>query len=55
MDFQKYNIKEKKSFSTVKDTQKGSKLHGEEKRKEGDRGDQEEKRGNQKRREQASQ
>ena len=30
-------------------------LHGEEKREEGDRGDQEEKRGNQKRRERASQ
>ena len=30
-------------------------LHGEEKREEGDRGDQEEKRGNQKGREQASQ
>ena len=29
-------------------------LHGEEKREEGDRGDQEEKRGNQKRREEAS-
>ena len=30
-------------------------LHGKEKREEGDRGDQEEKRGNQKRRQQASQ
>ena len=30
-------------------------LHGEEKREEGDRGDQEEKRGNQKKRDQASQ
>ena len=30
-------------------------LHGEEKREEGDRGDHEEKRGNQKQREQASQ
>ena len=30
-------------------------LHGEEKREEGDRGDQEEKRGNQKQREQSSQ
>ena len=44
-----------KSFSTVRDTQRGSELHGEEKREEGDRGDQEEKRGNQKGREQASQ
>ena len=32
-----------KSFSTVRDTQRGSQLHGEEKREEGDRGDQEEK------------
>ena len=32
-----------KSFSTVRDTQRGS--HGEEKREEGERGDQEEKRG----------
>ena len=44
-----------KNFSTVRDTQRGSELHGEEKREEGDRGDQEEKRGNQKRGEQASQ
>ena len=44
-----------KSFSTVRNTQRGSQLHGEEKREEGDRGDQEEKRGNQKRRKQASQ
>ena len=44
-----------KSFSTVRDTQRGTQLHGEEKRKEGARGDQEEKRGNQKEREQASQ
>ena len=44
-----------KSFSTVGDTQRGSQLHGEEKREEGDRSDQEKKRGNQKRREQASQ
>ena len=41
-----------KSFSTVRDTQRG--LHEEEKREEGDKGDQEEKRGNQNRREQAS-
>ena len=40
-----------KIFSTVRFTE----LHGEEKREEGDRGDQEEKRGDQKRREQASQ
>ena len=45
-----------KSFSTVRNTWRGNtELHGEEKREEGDRGDQEEKRGNQKRREQASQ
>ena len=44
-----------KRLSTMRDTQRGSELHGEEKRQEGDRGDQEEKRGNQKGREQASQ
>ena len=44
-----------KRFSTVKDTQRFTELHGEEKRKEGDSSDQEEKRGNQKGREQASQ
>ena len=45
-----------KSFSTVRDTQRGTQeLHGEEKREEGDAGDQEEKRENQKGREQASQ
>ena len=43
-----------RSFSTVMDTQKGSQSYM-EKREEGDRGDQEDKRGNQKRREQASQ
>jgi len=43
-----------KSFPTVRDTQRGSQLHGEEKREEGNRGD-EEKRANQKGREQASQ
>ena len=37
-----------KSFSTVRDTQRGSQLHGEEKREEGDRGDQDEMRWNQK-------
>ena len=42
-----------KSFSTVRDTQRG--LHEEEKREEGDKGDQEEKRVNQKGRKQASQ
>ena len=42
-----------KSFSTVRDTQRG--LHEEEKREEGDKGDQEEKRGNQKGRDQSSQ
>ena len=44
-----------KSFSTVGHPERFTELHGEEKREEGDRGDQEEKRGNQKRREQASQ
>ena len=44
-----------KGFSIVRDTQRGSQLHGEEKREEGDRGDQDEMRWNQKRREQASQ
>ena len=44
-----------KSFSTVKDTQRFTELHREEKREEGDRGDQDEMRWNQKRREQASQ
>ena len=44
-----------KRFSTVRDTQRGSELHGEEMREEADRGDQEEKRGNQKGREQSSQ
>ena len=43
-----------KRFSTVKDTQRFTELHGEEKRKEGDSSDQEEKRGNQKGREQSS-
>ena len=43
-----------KQFSTVRDTQRFTELHGEEKRKEGDRGDQEEKRGKQKEREQSS-
>ena len=44
-----------KSFSTVRDTQRGSELQGEEKREEGVRGDLNEMRWNQKRREQASQ
>ena len=43
-----------KRFSTVRDTQRGSQSYM-EKREEGDRGDQEEKRGNQKGREKASQ
>ena len=34
-----------KRFSTVRDTQRGSQVHGEEKREEGDSGDQKEKRG----------
>ena len=44
-----------KRFYTVRDTQRGSQLHGEEEREEGDRGDQEEKRGDQKGRKQSSQ
>ena len=36
-----------KSFSTVRDTQRGSELHGEEKREGGVRGDPNEMRGNQ--------
>ena len=44
-----------KRFSTVRDTQRGSQVHGEEKREEGDRGDQEEKGGYQKEREISSQ
>ena len=44
-----------KSFSTVRNTWRGIQLHEEEKREEGDRGDQEEKRGNQKGREQSIQ
>ena len=43
-----------KQFSTARDTKRGSQLHGEEKREEGDRGDQEEKRGSQKERDQSS-
>ena len=43
-----------KSFSTVRDTQRSSQSYM-EKREEGDRGDQDEVRWNQKRREQASQ
>ena len=43
-----------KRFSTVRDTQRGSQSYM-EKREEGDRGDQEEKRGSQKGREQSSQ
>ena len=44
-----------KSFSTVRDTQRGSELYGEEKREEGVRGDPNEMRWYQKRREQTSQ
>ena len=44
-----------KCFSTVRDAQIDSQLHGEEKREEGVRGDPNEMRWNQKRREQASQ
>ena len=43
-----------KRLSTVRDTQRGSRSYT-EKRKEGDRGDQEEKRGNQKGRDKSSQ
>ena len=43
-----------KRFFTVRDTQRDSQLRGEEKREEGDRGDQEEKRGSQKERDQSS-
>ena len=44
-----------KRFSTVRDTQRSSELHGEEKREKRDRGDQEEKSGDQKWSEQSSQ
>ena len=44
-----------KSFSTVRDTERFTELHGEEKREEGARGDPNEMRWNQKRREQGSQ
>ena len=44
-----------KRFFTVRDTQRDSQLRGEEKREEGDRGDQEEKRGSQNGRVQSSQ
>ena len=44
-----------KSFSTVRDTQRVSELHGKEKREEGVRGDLNEMKWNQKRREQANQ
>ena len=44
-----------KRFSAVRDTQRSSQLPGEAKREEGDRGDQEEKRGNQKERDISSQ
>ena len=44
-----------KRFSTARDTQRGSELHGEEKGEEGDKGDQEEKTGNPEGREPSSQ
>ena len=44
-----------KRFSTVRDTQRGSQSYMEKRREEGDRGDQEEKRGNPKGRDQSSQ
>ena len=44
-----------KSFSAVRDTWRGTQSYMEGKKEEGDRGDQEEQRGNQKGREQASQ
>ena len=44
-----------KRFSSQGHPERFTELHGEEKRDEGDRGDQEENRGNQKGREQASQ
>ena len=44
-----------KSFSTLRDTQRSSELHGEEKREGGHRGDQEAKRGNQKERDRSRQ
>ena len=43
-----------KKLSTVKEPKRFTELHGEEKRKEGDRGDQEEKKGNQKGRDHSS-
>ena len=44
-----------KRFSTVRAIQRSSQLHGEQKREMEDRGDQEEKRGNQKGREKSNQ
>ena len=44
-----------KRFPTVRNTERFTELHREEKREDGDKGDQEEKRGNQKGREQSSQ
>ena len=48
-------FKEKKILHNEGHPERFAELHGEEKREEGDRGDQEEKRGNQKRREPSSQ
>ena len=44
-----------KQFSTARNTQRSSQLHGKEKREKGDRGDQEETRGSQNGRDQSSQ
>ena len=44
-----------KRFFTVRDSQRGSELHVEDKVEEGDRGDQEEKRGSQEGRDQSNQ
>ena len=48
-------FKEKKILHNEGHSERFTELHGEEKREEGDRGDQEEQRGNQKGREQSSQ
>ena len=50
----KYKTSRLKFLHSEGHAERFTELHGEEKREEGDRGDQEEKRGNQKRREQAS-
>ena len=53
MDIESFNCE--KILHSEGHPERFTELHGEEKREEGDRGDQEEKRGNQKGREQASQ